>query len=441
MIINKYFVAKKISFFKIALKQAFKIRLRNNNTFFNNHKKLKLQLKIINLPYLKFLADQLFNGYRMLGNEMVLITNEKGKIIDIINKQEGGEDVQYIKGILCPGFINAHCHLELSHLKAAIPEKTGLVDFVFNVVTQRNRFNEEQIAMAIAKAEDDMLLNGIVAVGDICNNTSTIPQKEKNRLAYYNFIEVSGWLPEIAQHRFEKSKTHFEAFQKIENSTIKNAFAAHAPYSVSNNLWNLLANQFNTKTTTIHNQETSFEDDLFFNKTGDFNRMYEMMQIDNAFFTPSGKSSVQSYASYLEQAKNVLLVHNTFIKELDIKFLQNQIPQFFYCLCVRANTFIENTLPPIDLLRKNNCNIVLGTDSLASNYSLSILEEMKVIQQNFPSVTLTEMLQWATSNGSKALQFDDELGSFEKNKCPGLLVMEHVEDEKLSASTTLKRLL
>ncbi|HEX4375370.1 MAG TPA: amidohydrolase, partial [Puia sp.] len=157
------------------------------------------------MSYLKFKADHLFTGQEMLNKDVVLITNETGIVENIIPVAEAGEDVQIFKGILSPGFVNCHCHLELSHLKNLIPEKTGLVDFVFKIVTQRH-FDEEIILEEIAKAEDEMITNGIVAVGDICNNTHTFLQKQKQQIAYYNFIEVSGWLPSIAETRFEKNK-------------------------------------------------------------------------------------------------------------------------------------------------------------------------------------------------------------------------------------------
>ena len=151
--------------------------------------------------YRKFKADHLFTGTEMLSSNNVLITNEKGKVEKIIDEKDAGEGVEIFKGIISPGFINAHCHLELSHMKGLIPEKTGLVDFVFKVVTQRH-FAEKEILDAIEKAEQEMLNNGIVAVGDICNNDLTLHQKEKQNLYYYNFIETSGWLPGLAQQRF-----------------------------------------------------------------------------------------------------------------------------------------------------------------------------------------------------------------------------------------------
>jgi len=381
------------------------------------------------LSYQKFHATRLFTGTELLEAGNVLITDETGKVETIINIKDAGENIQQFDGVLTPGFINCHCHLELSHMKGLIPEQTGLVDFVFKVVTQRH-FPEDEIADAIMKAEAEMITNGIVAVGDICNNLSTLPQKLKERIAYYNFIEVSGWLPSVAEIRFERSLAFYRDFEKIKNSKYKtqNSLSPHAPYSVSNELWQLLSPCFENKTVTIHNQETNFEDTLFEKGEGDFTRMYEMMKLDTSFFKPTGKSSLRSYFSKMRSAKNILLVHNTFTKEEDVSFVSRESSTVsqnaFYCLCVNANQYIENALPPVDMFRKRACDIVLGTDSLASNWRLSILDEIKTITKNFPSVPLNELLQWATLNGARALQMENELGSFETGKSPGIVLIE-----------------
>ena len=380
----------------------------------------------------------------MLGSEHVLITDENGKVQEIIPFADAGDDIQQLNGVITPGFINCHCHLELSHMKGLIPEHTGLVDFVFKVVTERH-FPDEEIADAIFKAEDEMLRNGIVAVGDICNNTSTLPQKLKNRLAYYNFIEVSGWVPSLAQTRFERSNEILNQFSvQLSAFSPQHTLVPHAPYSVSDKLWHLIAPSFLNHTTSIHNQETVFEDDLFLNGSGDFMRMYEMMKMDTSFFQPSGKSSLQSYFSKMRGAKNILLVHDTFTREEDLLFVSRESAvgsqDVYYCLCVNANQYIENALPPVDLLRRYNSDIVIGTDSLASNWSLSILDELKTLAKHFPTIPLHELLQWSTINGAKALQMDDRLGSFEKGKKPGVLVIEELENGRIHQGSKVKRL-
>jgi len=397
------------------------------------------------MGYLKFSADQLFTGYELLSQSAVLITDTQGKVRDIIDIKDAGEDIQTFKGVLTPGFINCHCHLELSHMKGLIPEKTGLIDFVFKVVTQRH-FPDEEIYDAIAKAEDEMLQSGIVAVGDICNNLLTIPQKQKQRLGYYNFIEASGWLESIAATRFERSYGFYKDFQNIglQTSDIHTSIVPHAPYSVSDKLWALLQPGFAEKTITIHNQETAFEDELFLQASGDFIRMYELMKIDNNHFKASGKSSLQTYFFKLKDAANVLLVHNTFTKAADIQYAaaaaKENKQNLWWCLCPNANLYIENALPPVELLQKHNCNMVLGTDSLASNWSLNILDEMKTLQKHF-SLPLEDLLQYATINGAKALQMDNTLGSFERDKQPGVVLIEHIAHERMVDETQARRII
>jgi cytosine/adenosine deaminase-related metal-dependent hydrolase len=112
----------------------------------------------------------------------------------------------------------------------------------------------------------------------------------------------------------------------------------------------------------------------------------------------------------------------------------------YWCLCVNANLYIENSVPDIQLLRNQKSNIVVGTDSLSSNHSLSILDELKTIHKRFPDIPLAETLQWATLNGARALQLNHQFGSLEIAKKPGIIVLENV-GEVINENTTVKRVL
>ena len=384
------------------------------------------------MAYRKISSDRIFDGYRFV-DEQVLVVNDSGMVEGLVPVSEAGDGVEYFEGILTPGLVNCHCHLELSHMKGHIPENTGLVDFVYKVVTERNH-PEEEILHAIEKAENEMLHNGIVAVGDICNNRFTISQKQKNRLRYYNFIEASGWLPSLSSNRFERAKKLWDEFSAMDHPC---SIVPHAPYSVSENLWDEIKPYYKNKTVTIHNQETRHEDEFFLEAKGDFLRMYQLMKIDTTHHVATKKTSLQSYFHQMLDAENLVLVHNTFSKKEDIDFIQlqtnNSQLQTFFCLCVRANQYIENVFPPVGLLRENRCTIVLGTDSLASNWSLDISGEIRTIKKQMPFVPLEEILQWATINGARALKLENELGSFEKRKKPGVVCI----NEKLEARRIL----
>ncbi len=384
----------------------------------------------------KFSADRIFNGFQFADPDSVLITGEEGSIIDIIKISEAGDDIQVFNGIISPGLINCHCHLELSHLKGIIPEKKGLANFVTDVV-QKRHLPEEMIFAAINSAEEEMLKNGIVAVGDICNNTLTIPQKKKGKIYYHNFIEASGFDPSITNERFERAKDLYNIYhtELVINGKLPGSVSIvpHAPYSVSDQLWTRIIEFPGNNLLTIHNQETLEENEWFISKTGNFTELYGKMNIDVSFYLPTGKTSIQSYLPKFRKNQAVILVHNVHTSEDDLAFAEsNSInPQLFWCFCPNANEYISGVLPDINLFIKHQCNIVLGTDSLASNHQLNIIEEIKTIKKHFPAIELEIMFKWATSNGAKALNLENNLGSFEKFKKPGvILIAEDLSEVK-----------
>lgn len=372
------------------------------------------------MSFIKFHADQLFDGYRFRKQDEVLVTDEKGKIYGIIPLADAGEDIRKVEGILCPGFVNAHCHLELSFLKGVIPTHTGLVGFVSQVMQHRNA-NSEIIEQSIIDAEAEMIANGIVAVGDICNTPNTIAQKQKGRVRYQNFIEVAGFVPGAAESRFNAIKEIAEQFYiYFPNNT---SIVPHAPYSVSLPLLDKIKEHSRNKIFSIHNQESAQETLFFKEQTGDFLSLYNNLGVDLSFFKNTYKSSVEYYIGKIAKEMNALFVHNTFTSKEDIDNIVNQINNPYFCLCPAANLYIENSLPNINLFRSVNDgnNIVVGTDSLASNNSLNILGELSIIQQHFPVIEVEELLKWATINGARALTLEKSLGSFEINKQPGVL--------------------
>ncbi len=375
--------------------------------------------------YHKFQATQIFTGTELLADQLVLITTKDGTIEGMVGIEDAGEDIQRFDGILSPGFVNAHCHLELSHMKDMIPAHTGLQEFVKQIVSLR-QIDPEAIQAAIENAENEMQTNGIVAVGDISNTLDTLTQKAKHNLAYYTFVELYDLDPTRAT---DKLNAGLEMQKVFEQNCIRASLVPHAPYSVTNHLWKLLNEHFGSHTISMHNQETPDENDFFKTKTGSFLGMYERTKVSLDFFEPTGLSSLQSVLPIFKNAAASILVHNSFTNADDINAVKKQMPNSFWCLCPSANQYIEQTLPPVELLRNSGVNIVVGTDSYASNWSLNIVDELKTIQQHLPNIPLEEMMGWATINGARALQMDKHLGSFETGKKPGVVIIENVTGE------------
>lgn len=409
----------------------------------------------------KFKADYLFTGKEMAEEGSVLVTNDQGAVETILPPAEAGDGIESFAGLLTPGFVNCHCHLELSHMKGVLPERTGLVDFLLSVIRGRGATSTGNspgspgsspagILNAIAAAEDSMLHNGIVAVGDICNTTLTLPQKAEGRLFYHNFIETMGFIEHTASDRYATSVELFNDFAEAYTLPIEaNSLAPHAPYSVSPRLFQLIANFPGNHLLTIHNQESAAEN--LFSRTGqgDFLRLYQGLGLDTSFFKGSGKRSMAAYLPYFHRNQTLLLVHNVDTGEEDLQWwagwrktapASGGVPDIYFCLCPNANRYISGQLPDVELLLRHCCDIVLGTDSLASNHQLDILEEMKTLQSYFPDLPTATLLQWATSNGARALQLDTVLGTFEPGRQPGVVLIENIEEGKFSRQSRSQRL-
>ena len=355
-------------------------------------------------------------------------------------KDLGVTKVTCYEGCLVPGLINTHCHLELSHLFQRIPEHTGLQGFVQQVMKFRATPDAE-VLEAMKLADQQMYKNGIVAVGDISNVLISKSVKADSDVFYHTFVEVMGFNPTQATSVMQRAMQLKEDFAPLKASIVP-----HAPYSVSAALLEEISIYSRTTDNLIsmHNQETSDENLFFEKKQGSFLKLYEFLGLDISFFRASGKTSLQTVLPQLPAGK-VLLVHNTLTNESDIAFAKANHDQLFWCLCANANLYIENRLPDVSLLKDAGVKITLGTDSLASNHQLSILAEMKVLQDSQRNendkLSFEELLRWATLNGAEFLGIAERFGSLEPGKKPGINLVQQMDGGILSAKTTIKRLL
>lgn len=378
------------------------------------------------MGFRKFKGSQLFTGVDFAPGDAVLVTDEEGMVKEIIREADAGEDVQYVEGIVSPGFVNCHCHLELSHLKGIIPPGTGMVPFLVTVMQQRGAA-AETIQDAITQSELEMESAGIVAVGDICNTADTLAKKQSRKLFYHNFIEVSGFTEAGAPARFAIAGSIAAQLAETGPASI----VPHAPYSVSPALFERIQSSFSGFTLCMHNQESQAENDFFLTGDSELRQLFAMIGVNLDFFVPPRVSSIRAVLHFLPARSPLLLVHNVVTSAEDIRLIKQHNRETFFCLCPNANQYINGTLPPVDLFIKSNCRIVLGTDSLASNYQLSILEEIRTLLFAFPWLDMAQMLKWATSEGAEALGISDRFGTFSPGKKPGVIAINNWKATRL----------
>jgi len=390
-------------------------------------------------------ADYIYIGNGEILKNYAIQFDDKGVIKAILSPKEYAEkNIQpmHYPGALCPGFVNAHCHLELSHLKGKIRKQLGLNDFLDALVPLQNYAPSEQ---DIAQAIVEMAKQGIVAVGDISNTKHTFRIKEKlTQLHIHTFIESFGLRPEKARDKFFETLTLFHEL-KSEHKSI----TPHAPYSVSKPLLKELFEYAceERHILSFHLLESDTERQLFEKKEGKmYQRLLEWFG-DMSFFEPDTLNPVDEWIAHFpfdpqfpKNMMHILFVHNTYLNEAELKKILEHFDKPYFVFCPNANLYIENRLPEVDMFLKNKVKICLGTDSLASNDQLSILAEMQILHNHFPHLDLNMLISWATLNGAEALYIEDTYGSIAVDKRPGILWLKNTTTH-LTENSSVQRII
>ena len=340
---------------------------------------------------------------------------------------EEGEDV--LEGALVPGFVNGHCHVELSHLHKKFVKGTGMAGFIDQINALRDWAGREKKQELVKEWMDRMWERGVSAMADISNDDSSFDIKASHPLYTRTFLEVFGSEPEMCEGVM-KDVTELNAV--ADAAGIDAAPTPHSCYTMSSQLLSASAAAgLERGWLSYHSQESQEEEDLLLTGTG---AMYENRKRSGMSTPPvTGESSLKYFISRLSQAKpapydeNILLVHNVCLQQDDIDAARKVMKNVYWAICPLSNIFIHNALPPIGLMRDNNLDIIVGTDSLSSNDDLDIVKELACIHANFPEVPMAEILKWACLNGARFLAKDDILGSFAEGKKPGIVLVKNVD--------------
>jgi cytosine/adenosine deaminase-related metal-dependent hydrolase len=287
-------------------------------------------------------ADRIFDGTRFVDTGLVMVFNDYGVFEEFIPANQIDKvNIKFLEGILCPGFINVHGHIELSHMQGLIPKNRGFTEFANVIIAKRDEY-KETIEECINKADLTYYQNGIVAAGDICNTTNSIKTKLSSKIYYHSFVELFSFNPEKAESTYVKG-------QKLLNQFLINGLSAsittHAPYSVSSKLFETITKGHSLNMPfSIHNQESQDENDFFRGCSSKFDAFYQQLGIDITWFKPSYQSSLEYTSKYLPDGS--ILVHNTFTNKKDKDLLKSNM---FWCFSPNANLYIENKLPLFEL--------------------------------------------------------------------------------------------
>lgn len=298
-----------------------------------------------------------------------------------------------------------------------------MIPFLSKMSIDRPEIEDSVILKAMQNADSYMLSRGIVSAGDISNGTQSIEIKAKSSIYYHTFIELLGLrrsLDEINKHALSLK-------EKFHQTKLPASTTFHAPYSAREDIISQLTNESaqSGAPVSFHFMESKEENDLYKNKPSPFLDFYEKLGISKPQHTSDDKKMLDRFFSSLNKDAHYILVHNTFATPPLIRKIFHTLKHVSWCLCPRSNLYINNTIPNPALFPKDN--ISLGTDSLASNHSLSILDEMKTLQHFYPSLTFTDLITFATINGAKALKTEKFNGTLTPGKKPGLNIISNFD--------------
>lgn len=333
---------------------------------------------------------------------------------------EEGEPV--LEGALCPGFVNAHCHVELSYMKGRFRKGTGMAGFIDQINALRDTSSPEIRVALLKEAMDGMYRQGVVAMADISNCDDSFAVKAAHPMYTRTFLEVFGAVPSECDAVMEEVKA---LQRKALSCGLDAAPTPHSCYTMSPELVTASSVEgLRSGFLSFHCEESEEEEEMMMYGRGP---MWDN-RIRNGIPTPpvTGTSSLQYFLDRLAAglslpiAGHVLLVHECCLSADGVRAARAALKEPYLAVCPLSNLFIHNTLPPIPLMRESGIPICVGTDSLSSNDALDMLAELRCLQDAF-DLPLGELLGWACLNGARFLGKEDVLGTLEPGKKPGLV--------------------
>ncbi len=362
--------------------------------------------------------------------DALLSVEENGKIVKVEYwAGEWPKDTVFFDGVICPGFVNAHCHLELSAMAGMFSRGGGMKEFIRMMLSRREGFSPEHERFAAAHALKSAAETGTALIADVANTDGAYSLYDENTgVKVVGFRELLGLNPLAAQEIYDRA-----------TDEIRDHLTAHALYSLSDELWNLWRQKKPPGRVSLHLLESPEERD-FFDGGAALNDFFLSLGLETI---PPGAARLDERLAQLDVSEPTLFVHLTQARKNEIEFLLQTFSQPYFCLCPRSNVYIHNTLPDFSLFDFDSGRVCIGTDSLASNDDLSMIEELKLIQQAAPHLTLESLLYCATRNGAAFLGLERRYGTLHAGAMPGLVGITNVSDDgkRLSNESRAIRLL
>lgn len=369
--------------------------------------------------------------------------DDDGTIVRTGISGDPSSEATFYEGAIVPGFVNAHCHVELSHLRGKFRKGTGMAGFIDQINELRDSSSREDKIKCLAYWMDRLWSQGVSAMADISNCDDSFAVKAASPMYTRTFLEVFGTEPEDCGAVISSV---LELKRKAGEMGIDAAPTPHACYTMSPELLTAAsAEALKAGYLSYHSQESLEEEEMIMHGAG---AMYENRRRYGMSTPPvTGRPSLLYFLDRLEKIhpapfeEHLLLVHNVCLTREAAEAAEAVLKNVWWALCPLSNRFIHNAVPPVRLMREMGLRLTVGTDSLSSNDTLDMVGELFCLQESFPEIPLGEMLVWACRNGAEFLSRDDVMGTIVAGKKPGLVLVDKLDGEgRLTRDSSSERL-
>ena len=346
---------------------------------------------------------------------------ELGRITWVGREAEPGQPPGRVRdlgpGVLLPGLVNAHCHLELSHLAGRVPFGGGFVAWIEALVAARGpssalaatagpagagAADADEARAAALSAIRFLEQRGTVAVGDVSNSLAHLEALAGSRLDAVVFAELLAWDPARAGATLSWAQERCRAHAALLRPGLDLKLAAHAPHSVAPALLRLLVERGGPA--AIHLAESPDESRFLLDGQGAWPAFLEARGLGHVAFDPPGVSPVRYLESQRALHPRLVAAHGVWLDAADRELLARR--GVHVVLCPRSNRNLGVGRADVPALLASGVRLALGSDSLASAETLDVLDDAVLLQRQFPALDPAAIVRIATAGGAAALGFD-----------------------------------
>jgi cytosine/adenosine deaminase-related metal-dependent hydrolase len=374
-------------------------------------------------------AEAVVTGDAEVLRDGAVVVGDRGEVLDLgraaeVLPRHAGIAVERVAGVVMPGLVNAHTHLELSALRGRAPGGRGFVPWVENMIGVRAELRPEDDADAVERAVDELDAACTVAVGEVTNTLAAVRALARRGIVGCVFHEVFGVEREPLEGRVAALARMKEELGAWPSADLAYAPTPHTLYTTHADVVRRLVREAREQgvRASVHVAEHAPERRFLEQGDGPVAEWYEArLKLRRDLLEWPSKSPVAFADELGVLAPHVLVVHLTDARPEELELVARRGAPVV--ACPRSNLHIETRLPPLLAMRTAGLRPALGTDSLASNASLDVLAEARALADRFPAVPAAELLRMATWEGARALGRSD-VGRVARGARPGLFAID-----------------